>query len=93
MGEAQASAAHGGLAQLLRYLLEKGIVDEQLVTTIRDEMLMGLDPSVADPTDRGLQLAYHNTLVSFAFLPTEPPPLMEPESDSAKVFGAAIDNK
>ncbi len=81
MSSAEGSAAAEGLAILLENLMEQGVVDEALVSNIRDTMLLALDPSVTAADDRGLQLAYVNTLVRYRFLSTEPRDLFEPERE------------
>ena len=90
MSAAQGGAAANGFVMLLRTLLERGIIGEDVVIAIRDDMLMDLDPSVADAADRGIQLAYKNTLVQFSFLSAARPQLMEPDSDGAKALGPMI---
>lgn len=81
MSSAEGSAAAEGLAILLENLMEQGVVDEALVSNIRDTMLLGLDPSLTAADDRGLQLAYVNTRVRYRFLSTEPRDLFEPERE------------
>ena len=92
MSAAEGSAAAQGLARLLQHLFEKGILDRALVSDIRDDMLLGLDPSVVAPDDTGLQLAYKNTLVRYQFVGTSPRELLEPDSLGAAVIRALTED-
>lgn len=93
MASAEGSAAADGLAILLEHLLKKGSVDEAFVSEIRDMMLLGLDPSLAAADDRGLQLAYVNTLVRYRFLSTEPRELFEPEREGGIALKALMNER
>jgi hypothetical protein len=86
MSSAEGGAAADGLARLLEHFLKSGQLDEGFISSIRDDMLLGLDPSISTADDLGLQLAYANTLARYDFLSTEPRPLLEPEWEGGLAF-------
>ncbi|HVJ01564.1 MAG TPA: hypothetical protein VM662_05235 [Sphingomonas sp.] len=93
MSSAEGGAAADGLAQLLHHLLKSGQIDEALVSRIRDDMLLGLDPSIAAANDRGLQLAYANTLARYSFLSTAPRDLLEPDWEGGLAFRRMMEER
>ena len=77
MGAAEGSAALMGLARLCEALVERGLLDQAAVSSIRDAMVRSLDPSNR-PEDAGLGQAYSNAIQHFDFLASPAPPKGQP---------------